>query len=218
MVIVIGVDIGQVRDFSALVVAELEGDRFVIRHVERVRLGTAYPQVADRIRQVYEGAVEQIAPEVGRHHLLPPGQALEKAKESVFIRVDMTGVGRGIFDLVRERLGPVNLTGVSLTSGEKCSVGVRAKEGTCSKLYLVSRLQALIATGRIVLPETEEARALAQELLDFELRVTSDASLTFGAFRTGQHDDLVVALGLACLLDSDKYRPRVATTISRWAR
>ncbi len=46
-----------------------------------------------------------------------------------------------------------------------------------------------------------QARQLAEELLDFELRVNENANLLFGAFRTGTHDDLVVALGLSCLDD-----------------
>ena len=66
-------------------------------------------------------------------------------------------------------------------------------------------------TGRIKLPRTAEAEALARELLDYEIRVDQDANDRYGAFRVGSHDDLVTALGLACLVDSAcvQYMPAV---------
>lgn len=60
---------------------------------------------------------------------------------------------------------------------------------------------ALLQQARIGLPRTSEAEQLAEELLDFELRVNENANLISGAFRTGAHDDLVVALGLSVLQD-----------------
>ena len=55
MTVVIGVDIGQKRDPTAICVAEVErremADRtethFNVRHLERLLLGTPYPRVAD---------------------------------------------------------------------------------------------------------------------------------------------------------------------------
>jgi hypothetical protein len=68
---------------------------------------------------------------------------------------------------------------------------------TLGKAHLVSRLQVLPQTGRIHLPETAEAKALARELRGHEIRVTENANDTYGAFKVGSHDDLVTALGLA---------------------
>jgi len=73
------------------------------------------------------------------------------------------------------------------------------------KAWLVSRLQMLLQNGRLHLPRTAEAEALARELLDYEIRVSEDANDRYGAFRVGTHDDLVTALGLAVQLD-----PRLA--------
>lgn len=70
----------------------------------------------------------------------------------------------------------------------------------------MSRLQALLQQGRIKLPETREARELADELLDYELRVSECANVVAGAFKTGRHDDLVTALGLAVLHDPNAQR------------
>jgi hypothetical protein len=49
------------------------------------------------------------------------------------------------------------------------------------------------------LPDTSaEARVLADELLEYEIRVEEDANDRYGAFRVGKHEnDLVTALGLA---------------------
>jgi hypothetical protein len=47
------------------------------------------------------------------------------------------------------------------------------------------------------LPETPEARALASELLDYEIHVDENANEKYGAFKVGRHDDLVTAVGLA---------------------
>jgi hypothetical protein len=55
----------------------------------------------------------------------------------------------------------------------------------------------LLQTGRVHLPGTAEARALARELEAYEIRVTENANDTYGAFKVGTHDDLVTALGLA---------------------
>ncbi len=69
------------------------------------------------------------------------------------------------------------------------------------KTHLVATLQALLEQRLVALPDTSEGRQLTQELQDFELRVNENANLVSGAFRTGAHDDLVVALGLSCLDD-----------------
>jgi len=68
------------------------------------------------------------------------------------------------------------------------------------KAHLVSRLQSLLQLNRIHMGDYEEMRALARELADYELRVTDNARVTAGAFKSGTHDDLATALGLAVLL------------------
>lgn len=60
-------------------------------------------------------------------------------------------------------------------------------------LDLVTRLQ----TTGVHLPESEEARILAEELMEYEVKVSEDANDRYGAFRVGTQDDLVTALGLA---------------------
>jgi hypothetical protein len=65
------------------------------------------------------------------------------------------------------------------------------------KSHMVSKLQAMLGSGRLHLPKTQEAAVLTKELLGFELRVDQDGHERSGAFRTAAHDDLVTAVGLA---------------------
>jgi hypothetical protein len=85
---------------------------------------------------------------------------------------------------------------VYFTHGDRRS---EQRDGSISlgKAWLVSRLQALPQCRCILLPKTLDARVLAQELLDYEIKVDEKANDTYGAFRVGTHDDLVTALGLA---------------------
>ncbi len=44
---------------------------------------------------------------------------------------------------------------------------------------------------------TDEMDAMQKELMDYEVRINEHANDTYGAFKTGAHDDSVTALGLA---------------------
>jgi hypothetical protein len=43
-----------------------------------------------------------------------------------------------------------------------------------------------------------DATALVRELQQFQVKITAAANETFGVWRDGQHDDLVLAVALAC--------------------
>lgn len=184
----IGFDIGQKRDPTAICVAEIEyreepglgckARHFVIRHLERLPLGTSYPGVADRI----QGIVQAIR---------------TRQDQRSVIYLDATGVGAPIVDLLNERISRMaSLRPVYFTHGDR-RTEVPCGPITLGKALLVSCLQALLQTGRIHLPKTSEAEALARELLDYEIRVDENANDRYGAFKVGTHDDLVTALGLA---------------------
>jgi hypothetical protein len=63
-----------------------------------------------------------------------------------------------------------------------------------------NRSTALQLRGRVFAPDLPDFRALADELADYEIRVTGNAHATAGAFKAGSHDDLATALGLALVL------------------
>jgi hypothetical protein len=77
-----------------------------------------------------------------------------------------------------------------------------SSEYLIGKAHFASRLQILAELKRIHLPQIPEAQTLAQESLDFDIDVDeTSGKATLGAIRPGTHDDLVCALGLACLKD-----------------
>lgn len=215
-VVVVGADIGQKRDPTAIVVTQYErveispagvpldptglghdmlnlatgveepplyDTRYVVRALERLPLDTPYPAVARRLNAVC--------------------RAMRRRDGSgeCYLAVDATGVGRPIVDLVLAELdADVHLTAVTITGSDRCPGSPLARtEISMGKVWMVSRLQALLQTRRIVMPRTPHAAGLAEELLDFEIKVTRDGHDELGAFRTGTHDDLVTALGLSVL-------------------
>jgi hypothetical protein len=67
------------------------------------------------------------------------------------------------------------------------------------KRDLVSVLQVLLQTKRLqVAEDLPEASMLVKELLSFKVKITTQAHDTYGAWREGVHDDLVLATALAC--------------------
>lgn len=198
----IGVDIGQRIDPTAIAVTEVERRNlsatqtevhYVCRHLERLPLGTSYPDVVKRLTELVVKLKERARQpvHVGNVTIIPSDDN-PSAPLTARMYVDATGVGQPVVDLLKA--AGVTVTPVYFTHGDR-----RTQEGghiTLGKAWMVSKLQALLQTGRLHLPNTAEARVLAQELQDYEIRVDIDANDKYGAFRVGAHDDLVTALGL----------------------
>lgn len=152
------------------------------RHIQRLPLGTPYPEVAAQVAAVVDGLVRR-------------GVARPR------IMIDATGVGGPVVDILRERLGhhAQDVVSCTFTHGEKYGQDDDARTASVGKAFLVSRLQALLQTKRLKLPVTAESEALARELQNYEIRIDDDANDRYGAFRVGTHDDLVTALGLCVI-------------------
>ncbi|CAN5484107.1 hypothetical protein BH20ACI3_BH20ACI3_39740 [soil metagenome] len=94
----VGLDLGQARDYSALAVLEVEGfglhTILRVRHLQRWKLGTSYPQICDETCILLHRAPLQSAPLI----------------------VDATGVGRPVVDLFKPRLG-ARLNAAMITGG-----------------------------------------------------------------------------------------------------
>jgi hypothetical protein len=144
-----------------------------VRHVERLPLRMAYPDQVAYLRSIL------MAPE------LPRGAELV---------VDMTGVGRPVFELFeRDGLKPV----VVVITGGLEEVRAGAAEFRVPKITLVSRLQAALHAGELKFAVgLAEEPALRQELGEFRMRFSDAGRAQFGA-REGRHDDLVLALACA---------------------
>jgi hypothetical protein len=175
----LGLDLGQANDYTALTILEKlpaeqpQGRMYHGRLLERLPRGTPYPDVARHVKGLM--ATGQLA---GIRHLI----------------VDQTGVGRPVVDMLRS-YGlsplPVNITGGDKVTREGGVFGVPKRD-------LVSALQVLLQTGRLKFAEgLPEVKTLVSELLAFEVKITASAHDTYGVWREGKHDDLVLSVALA---------------------
>jgi len=202
--VTMGVDVGQRRDPTAIAVvdAAFRAGRVplemhhMVRHLERVPIGTSYPVVAERVAAVSAGVTR-----------------LARTRPTLYL--DATGVGTPLLDVMRAANVSAKVVGVYFTHGDRRSVV--DGEIRLGKAYLVGRLQALLQSGRLHLPHTAEAKALAAELLDYEIRVDENANDRYGAFKVGRHDDLVTALGLATQVDPRPFTYAVGGERPQWA-
>lgn len=178
----VGLDLGQKRDHTALVVVErienrrafmgTEFERLVVRYVERMALGMPYPQVVERVREIV------------RCDELYHGRST--------LTVDATGVGAPVIDMLNAaRLGcPV--MAVTITGGERAS-------GQCvPKQDLMAELLVLLENRKLTIGKLREGPRLVKELGEVRAQVNASGRMRLGAERSGEHDDLVIALALAC--------------------
>jgi hypothetical protein len=119
--------------------------------------------------------------------------------DTLTLYMDCTGVGEGVGDVL-QRYPPssVTLQRCWFTSTER--VEKTRGELRVGKPFMISRLTSLLETGRVKLGKTGARQALVEELRDFEFRVSAAGNYQADA-RSGLHDDLITALGLACLTD-----------------
>lgn len=207
--IAIGIDLGQKVDPSAVSVSDEEEGIYAIRHLERLEIGTPYPKVAARIGEICRNLLEREVRRESQRQLMPVTDPLRRqAAQNIWVVADGTGVGGPVVELIAAELEGtyINVCAAFFTHGDRANVGKwgSKREVSIGKAYLVSRLQSLIQTRRIELPQTSEARALAKELQDYEIRIDQNANDTYGAFKVGTHDDLVTALGLSVIMDRPK--------------
>lgn len=177
--VIIGAKIGQRHERTGIAVVEREkrddGLHFIARHLERLPAGKSYPESAARLAEVIAGAREK-------------GQG-----QAVTVWADVTGLGEPVIRLLAA--SGVKARPVYFTHGDRREV-MQSGGVTLGKAWLVSGLQVLLLAGQLHLPETGEAKALAKELQDYEIKMEPDANERYGAFSVGAHDELVTALGL----------------------
>jgi hypothetical protein len=186
---VVGLDLGQASDFTALAVLERpppaptptprEEPIYSVRHLQRFPLGTPYTTI-----------VPAVACLLGT----------EPLKGCATLVVDQTGVGRALVDMLRRAPVPGRMVPVTITGGQAVTV---AEDGSrhVPKKELVTCLQLLLQGRRLQVARTlPDAELLVRELQNFRVKITGAAHETFGAWRDGEHDDLVLAVALASWL------------------
>jgi len=179
----LGLDLGKLRDYTALVIVEKKGIGKMadlhVRHLQRWELGTSYPQI---VTDVVNLLVRD-----------------ELKNSPLMLGIDGTGVGVAVTDLFRLQPIKADLRFITITGGE--AVTTEGDVMRVPKKELVGAVQIALQTAHLkisgVLPH---ARTLEKELKDFEVKITDSGHATFGAWREGAHDDLVLALAIATYL------------------
>ena len=147
-----GLDLGQRRDHSAVALVEklervrpygpAEFEALLVRHVERLPLGTSYPRVVKRIC-----AMIGMAGLRGQCELI----------------VDATGVGAPVVDLLRSAGLGVSLTTVTITSGERAHG--QGERWHVPRGEVLAGLEVLLEAGELKMcRRLREAARLVREL------------------------------------------------------
>ena len=167
------------------IVTDVTRTEYHLRHLERPALGTPYPEIVSLVLRRLE---------------TPP---LTGATALV---VDATGVGRPVVDLLRfDKRLRAPMTPVTITGGD--SVTHEGSEYHVPKRDLVGALQVLLQTGALkIAAGVPLAQTFLAEMLNFKATINLRGHDTYeagaggpgDAWREGKHDDLVLAVALAC--------------------
>jgi hypothetical protein len=196
---VVGMDVGQVNDPSAIaVLAVLGAGKYALVHLDRLPLGMGYPNqvrtVVSLLERVDQRARrEQIAALMATRGRLS-GDPIPRPPRTPLV-IDGTGVGRAVADQFREAgLGP-RLTTISITAGGTVTA-VGATVGV-PKRDLVATMQVVFQSGRLqIANKLRLANAFVTEMLAFRVKLSATGHDSYGA-EPGEHDDLVFAVGVA---------------------
>jgi len=118
--------------------------------------------------------------------------------ERCHLIVDATGVGRPVMDMLRRaalgcrRLWPVSITGGDLETYASGYYRVPKRDLIVGLQLLLQRRGLQIAKGLKFGP------VLAREMAEMRVKITPSGNEQYGAWREGEHDDLVLAVALAC--------------------
>ncbi len=206
----IGLDLGRVRDYSALCVAERREVQanvfgpdslprestvgtYDITHLERFPLGVKYTDIPDRLYDVIRGieAVEK------RRWLDDQGAVGPTPKTTLI--VDRTGVGEAVSDIFRA--AGLEFVTVVIHGGD-ATTEVTMDEWRVPKRELAGVVQVLLQAQRLRIAENlAHTSTLVAELRNFKAKISLTGHDSYGAgedWREGNHDDLVLAVALAC--------------------
>jgi hypothetical protein len=190
----VGLDLGQAVDFTAMVVLHRTTVRtgtstyreYSLPNIKRWPLGTTYPQIVTDL-----------------------GTMLAKLPDKPVLVVDGTGCGRAVVDSIRQARLPIrSLSPVIITGG--ATEGQAGIYRCVPKRDLVGATMAVMHKGRLhiakSLPETE---TLVKELRSFTARITTAGNEKYeaGDWRVSPHDDIILALALA--LEHDRAGKRL---------
>jgi hypothetical protein len=193
----VGLDLGQVSDYSALAILERRGFspktyKFDCKFLRRWELRTAYTEIVATVVK----------------HVNSP-QLTENVHSRPVLAIDSTGVGGGIADLFRQEKMAAKLIPIYITSGTDVTRNGDVRR--VPKRTLVTNAAIALETDKLQiskkLPLTE---TLVAELQNFKANTTNAGNDTYGAgaeWRVGNNDDLVLALSMALWAANDGVKP-----------
>jgi hypothetical protein len=209
---IVGVDLGQQSDPTAIAVVErgyvpsgahynvrywLKGRErysarqpvkveYHVRHLERPAIGTSYVEVVERVVELLRSLGD----------------------EELVLAVDTTSVGRPVADMLKGRLegwlefderAHLLTAWITITGGDSVSrfegggIRVPKRDLASAPLVLMQNGQLKIAEGLALAP------VLKKELLNFKVKINiATGHGSYEAWREGDHDDLVLAVAMAC--------------------
>ena len=161
----IGVDLGQRRDHTAIAVVERVFEQatvmefmregvdgrwwFRVRMLERIRLGTPYPDVVKRVREISE--MPMIA--MGRS-----------------VVVDGTGVGAPVVDLLRRAGMGCSILPLIITGGGRSGT-LQGGYESVSRSELLTGMQVLVQQERLVMAAgCKEVEVFRREMLGLKMK------------------------------------------------
>ncbi len=189
----VGLDLGQVSDFSALVILERRGTSpkdysFDCKYLKRWELRTSYPKIVDDVVNIVNNP-----------------QLTQNVRDPTFLSIDSTGCGMPIADLFRRAKMKAHLIPVYITGGTDISRDGDVRR--VPKRILVANTAIALQSGKLqISKKLPLADTLISELQNFKAKISNSGNTSFGAdsdWRENSHDDLVLALALALWTAND---------------
>jgi len=177
MMFYVGLDLGQAQDPAAIAVLQREPRSLLVRYLERVALGTPYPIVVDRVKRIVTD---------------------QELRGRCALAADGTGVGAPVIDMLRVAGLGCEISAVTITGGEREHRAGQVRY--VPKQDLIANVEMLLERGELkIARRLREAGPLVRELMDMRMTWAGRSGRPrLGADGFGEHDDLAIALALAC--------------------
>jgi hypothetical protein len=188
-----GLDLGQVSDYSALVILERRGNTpkdysFDCKYLKRWELRTPYPKIVEDTVNIVNNP-----------------QLTQNVRDPTFLAIDSTGCGMPIADLFRSAPMKAHLVPIYITSGADVTRDGDVRR--VPKRILVANTAIALQSGKLqISKKLPLADTLISELQNFKAKISNAGNTSFGAdsdWRENSHDDLVLALALALWTAND---------------
>jgi hypothetical protein len=188
-----GLDLGQVSDYSALVVLERRGNTpkdytFDCKYLKRWELRTPYPKIVEDTVRIVNSP-----------------QLTQNVRDPTFLSIDSTGVGMPIADLFRRAPMRAHLVPVYITGGTDVSRDGDVRR--VPKRILVANTAIAVQSGKLqISKKLPLADTLISELQNFKSKFSNAGNDTYGAgsdWRENSHDDILLALSIALWTAND---------------